>query len=106
MTQNPKKWLGQRLRAVVDASVASAQVQTHDDLQTVAQRLDEVRAVVEQNAQAIDNLTRSIEGGKRAIDQQIEEALAFLRVQHFVIREALDQLPKAEPTQGGPLEGE
>ena len=42
----------------------------------------------------VEHLARSIESEERAIRQQIEEALDFLRVQHFAVREALDALPE------------
>jgi len=114
VTAGPKAWAAKRLRSVIDASVTSALEGVRDDLRQVGLRvgsataaLDEQRAAVarlQTRLEVLEHLARSIESEERANHQQIEDALDFLRLQHFAVREALDHLPGNEPS--GPVTAE
>jgi len=93
-----------RVRSVVGSSIEAGLEGVRSDLRASAAESDRIlAALAAQEAvvaelrvrlEVVEHLARSIESEERAIRQQIEEALDFLRVQHFAVREALDALPE------------
>jgi hypothetical protein len=103
VTGGARAWVAGRVRSVVGTSVESGLDGVRDELRVAAARSDRILAALAAQEAAVaelrvrlevvEHLARSIESEERAIRQQIEEALDFLRVQHFAVREALDALP-------------
>jgi hypothetical protein len=111
-----RAWLGTRLRRVVAESVTSALAPANAHLQQIDARAEAVReaserdlALMRERLDALDGRTGRIELDVQALRQQVDEALDFLRVQHFAVREALGLSPgggasdpPAEPIAGSP----
>ena len=112
MSTSPRAWVGARLRSVVDASVDAGLGPVREALRTLVGRNDAalealaaqqaVAAELRARLEAVEELARIIDTEQRAVRQQLDEALDFLRLQHFAVRKALDRLPDEGPA---PLDG-
>jgi hypothetical protein len=86
-----------RVRRVVGESVTAALAPTNTRLLQIGASVKDLRqasaqdlAVLLERVEALEGLARTIEMEQRALRQQVDEALDFLRVQHFAVREALE----------------
>ena len=104
MSASPRAWLGARLRSVVDASVDAGLTPVRAELRDLADRSaavlealaahQSVTTELRARLEALEVLARTIETEQQTVRQELDEALDFLRVQHFAVREALDALPE------------
>jgi len=61
----------------------------------------DLEAELRARLEALEVLARTIETEQQTVRQELDEALDFLRVQHFAVRKALDRLPGDDPGPGG-----
>jgi hypothetical protein len=74
-----RAWASRRVHRVLRAAVTSALEPIDGHLRQLNERLS-----------ALEGLAIRIEAEEQALRQQVDEALDFLRVQHFAVREALE----------------
>jgi hypothetical protein len=98
MTRMASTWV-RRLRSITDRTVSAARIATGPEVRRVGDQVQDIRAALEQihsSLVALDRRTISIEIEQHALRQQMDEAIDYLRVQHFAVREALHHLDQSD----------
>jgi hypothetical protein len=106
-----RAWASSRVHRVLGAALTSALNPIDAQLRQIDARVASLgdaverdRVVMNERLSSLEGLASRIELEEQALRQQVDEALDFLRVQHFAVREALDvtsalrtSRPPAEP---------
>jgi uncharacterized protein YhaN len=93
-----------RLRSITDRTVSAARIATGPEVRRVGDQVQDIRSALEQihsSLAALERRTISIEIEQHALRQQVDEAVDYLRVQHFAVREALDRRDHSDDESSG-----
>jgi hypothetical protein len=99
-----RRAIGGRLRAVVDASLTEQLAPLLASMDDLRHQMDHLRLLVEGpgdgDGVGLVRLARANELEIRAVQQRLDECLAFLRVQHEAVRDTLERLAPDGPDSG------